>query len=118
MKKVKVCHFSSVHSIHDTRVFHRECISLGKKFDVTLIGIGDFTGTKNGVNVIGILPSKNRLFRIFTSGIRAFSEAIKTEASIFHIHDPEMIPFGILLSFAGKHVIYDIHENTAGDILN
>jgi glycosyltransferase involved in cell wall biosynthesis len=118
LKKVKVCHFSSVHSIHDTRVFHRECVSLGNKFDVTLIGIGNFSGIKNGIKIIGISPSKNRLFRIFSSGIKAYSEAVKIDASIYHIHDAEMIPFGILLSISGKHVIYDIHENTAGDILN
>jgi len=45
LKKVKVCHFSSVHKIDDTRVFYRECVSLAQDFDVTFIGIGDFTGT-------------------------------------------------------------------------
>jgi glycosyltransferase involved in cell wall biosynthesis len=117
LKKVKVCHFSSVHKIDDTRVFYRECVSLAQDFDVTFIGIGDFTGTIEGVKVIGIKPSCNRIFRLFTTGYKAFSEAIKTEAVLYHIHDPEMIPFGILLSFSGKKVIYDIHENTAGDIL-
>ncbi len=116
MKKVKVCHFSSVHKIDDTRVFYRECVSLAQDFDVTLIGIGNFKGINEGVKVIGIKPSKFRIFRLFKSGYNAFAEAIKIDAALYHIHDPEMIPFGILLSFSGKQVIYDIHENTAGDI--
>ncbi|MFY8021333.1 MAG: glycosyltransferase [Bacteroidia bacterium] len=116
MNKPIVCHFSSVHSIDDTRVFHRECVSLAQDFQVTYIGIGDFKGDRNGVQVIGLKASKSKLFRAFFTGFKAFTEAIKTDACIYHIHDPEMIPFGIFLSISGKQVIYDIHENTYGDI--
>ena len=47
----KVCHFSSVHHVWDTRVFYRECVSLAKEFDVTLIAIGkgDFVNAGRGV---------------------------------------------------------------------
>lgn len=92
-------------------------MSLAQKFDVSFIGIGNFTGLLNGVKVIGIQAYNWRLLRIFTTGYKAFKEAIKIDAEIYHIHDPEMIPFGILLSFQGKDVIYDIHENSSGDIL-
>lgn len=115
--KVKVCHFSSVHSIIDTRVFYRECVSLSKKFDVTLIAIGDFTGIKNGVNVIGIKKPKNRIQRFFFTILKVFYLAIKQDAKIYHIHDAEMLPFALILKLLGKKVIYDIHENTKQDIL-
>jgi len=116
-KNIRVCHFSSVHSIHDTRVFSRECVSLAKYFDVTLIAIGNFTGQKQGVRIIGIPEAKTKLERFFGTTFKVFVSAIKTEADIFHIHDAEMLPFALVLSLLGKKVIYDIHENTKQDIL-
>lgn len=116
-KYIKVCHFSSVHSIHDTRVFERECASIANDFTVTLIGIGSFTGTKKGVHIIGIKRTAKPWMRFFSTVWLVFAKAIQLQAHIYHIHDAEMVPFGIILSFAGKKVVYDIHENTKTDIL-
>ncbi len=116
-KNIRVCHFSSVHSIHDTRVFSRECVSLAKYFDVTLIAIGNFSGQKQGVRIIGIPLAKTKLERFFGTTFKVFVSAIKTEADIFHIHDAEMLPFALVLGLLGKNVVYDIHENTKQDIL-
>ena len=116
-KNIRVCHFSSVHSIHDTRVFSRECVSLAKYFDVTIIAIGNFSGQKQGVRIIGIPLAKTKLERFFGTTFKVFVSAIKTEADIFHIHDAEMLPFALVLGLLGKNVVYDIHENTKQDIL-
>ncbi len=113
----KVCHFSSVHHVWDTRVFYRECVSLAKEFDVTLIAIGKGDFVKQGVHVIGITKPKNIFYRFFITVFHVFILAVKQDAQIYHIHDAEMIPFGIVLSILGKKVIYDIHENTYDDIL-
>ncbi len=115
--KLKVCHFSSVHPITDTRVFYRECVSMAVHFQVVLIAIGDFTGSKNGVEIIGITKPKSHLQRAFITIFKVFALAIKQDADIYHIHDAEMLPFGFILSVLGKKVIYDIHENTKQDIL-
>ena len=117
MTKIKVCHFSSVHSQTDTRVFYRECRSLAKEYDVTFIGIGNYTGLKDGISMIGIPKPGNYIIRFVHTIFKVFAEAVKTDASIYHIHDAEMILFGIVLSLSGKKVIYDIHENTYQDIL-
>lgn len=119
MKKyahIKVCHFASVHTIDDTRVFHRECSSLAQQFDVTLIGIGNFTGERNGVRIIGIPKPPSRIYRLLFITWQVFFKALRVNARIYHIHDAELLPFGILLSIFGKKVIYDIHENTFEDI--
>lgn len=112
-----MCHFSSVHHQWDTRVFYRECRSLARHFDTIFIGIGNYTGIKDGVKLIGIQKPKNLYIRFFYTIFKVFIEAVKTDAQIYHIHDAEMIPFGIVLSHSGKKVIYDIHENTYQDIL-
>jgi glycosyltransferase involved in cell wall biosynthesis len=109
--RLKVCHFASVHSIHDTRVFHRECVTLAKTYDVTLIAIGVESGVKDGVNIIAIRKPKSRIQRIFKTRRLAYELALQENADIYHFHDPELIPFALLLKFKGKKVIYDIHEN-------
>ena len=45
-------------------------------------------------------------------------KALKVNARIYHLHDPELIPCGIFLKFLGKKVILDIHENIAEDIFD
>jgi glycosyltransferase involved in cell wall biosynthesis len=118
VRKLKVCHFASVHTLSDTRVFHRECVSLSEQFGVTYIGIGSFTGKIEGVDLIGIKKPTNRLFRIFFVTWIVFWKAWKQNADLYHIHDAELIPLASLLRLVkGKPVIYDIHENTYEDIL-
>jgi hypothetical protein len=64
---VKVCHFTTAHSINDNRIFTKQCVSLAANgFDVTLIAFGDeeFEDVKNRVKRISLnLPVKNRIER-------------------------------------------------------
>ncbi|MDZ4667700.1 MAG: hypothetical protein SGJ00_07430 [bacterium] len=80
MSKIKVCHFSSVHHVWDTRVFYRECVSLANDFDVTLIAIGSGTSTLNGVRVIGI-PKPANFFIRFLYCIQSVYRSSKTGCS-------------------------------------
>lgn len=107
----KVCHFASVHGTTDTRVFHRECVSLAKEYDVTLIALGKQSGMIDGVNIIAIDKPQNRFQRIFKTARKAYKMALAENADIYHFHDPELIPYALLLKWKGKQVVYDIHEN-------
>ncbi|MES2690382.1 MAG: glycosyltransferase [Bacteroidota bacterium] len=110
-KKSRVCHFSSVHHINDTRVFYRECVWLAKEYDVSLVAIGKFTGKRDGVSVTGIPKPASRLKRIFGTTHQVYKVARSQHADLYHFHDPELIPFALLLKWSGKKVVYDIHEN-------
>jgi len=114
---MRICHFSTVHHIWDTRVFYRECVSLATKYEVSLIAIGEKSGLINGVKVIGITKPSSFLKRFTLTAFQVFKEALHADAQLYHIHDAEMIPYGIVLALSGKKVIYDIHENTYHDIL-
>lgn len=105
-----------MHTIVDTRVFYRECVSLAKHFDVTYIGIGNFSGMRDGVKVIGIKNPKDRIQRLTRTLFKVFWLAVKEDADIYHFHDAELIPFAIMLRILGKKVVYDVHENTYEDI--
>lgn len=47
---------------------------------------------------------------------RVYQEARRQDADVYHFHDPELIPVGLLLRAGGKHVIYDIHEDMPAEV--
>ncbi|WP_298314762.1 glycosyltransferase family 4 protein [uncultured Aquimarina sp.] len=112
-RKISVCHLTSPHPRYDTRIFHKECISLAKiGYDITLV-VAD--GNKNekleGVNIVGIEKPKNKLERLYKTTKKIYQKAIELNADIYHFHDPELIYVGLKLIKKGKKVIYDIHED-------
>lgn len=102
----------------DTRIFYKMCQALKEDYEVTLIARHPQNETVNGVNVIPFKVFKNRNIRVLFSWLLMFRLAIKQKAKIYHFHDPELIPCGLLLSMMGKKVIYDVHENIAEDIFD
>ncbi len=115
----KVCHVTTVHGSWDNRIYHKECKTLASMgYDVTLIaphGKDEFVG---GVQILNIRREVSRLKRMFwVSPVLAFFKAMQVKAELYHFHDPELMPMGVLLRLCGKKVVYDVHENTAGSIL-
>ena len=117
--RVKVCHFTSVHPKDDIRIFHKECRSLAASgFDVALIvpdaGIGALI---DGVTVKVIAPIRHRFKRMLWMPVLIFLQALREKAAIYHFHDPELLPVGMLLKLLGRAVIYDAHEDVPEDIM-
>lgn len=110
---MRACLLSTVHHAFDTRVYHREAGSLvSAGYEVRLIVQYDRNeATVNGVHIIGLSAAKHRGDRI-RRGWQAFRLALHQRADIYHFHDPELIPWGILLRlFSAKPVVYDVHEH-------
>lgn len=108
----KVCHITSVHSRYDGRIFKKECCSLRKAgYDVTLLVNDKFKEEeKFGIKIIPVQCPKKRIWRILMSSRAMYRAALNTEADVFHIHDPELLPLAKRIKNAGKKVIYDSHE--------
>jgi glycosyltransferase involved in cell wall biosynthesis len=118
MRIASVVHLTSVHSAEDGRIFHKECRSLAHAgFHVTCVGSHTHDAIVDQVRIKSIVRDQGRLARMTRTAWRVYRAAIELNADVYHFHDPELIPVGLLLRALGKHVIYDVHEDLPKDIL-
>jgi len=111
MSKKKVCILTSVHPVFDGRIFHKEAKTLAKAgYDVTLIAQHNKEEVVDGIKIIPLPKPRNRFERMTKIVWKLFRLALKEKADIYHFHDPELIPIGLVLKLFGKKVIYDVHE--------
>jgi len=109
--RVKVCILTSVHPVFDARIFHKEAKTLVKAgYKVVLIAQHSKEETVDGVRIVPLPTPKNRFERMTKVVWKLFRLALKEKAQIYHFHDPELIPVGIVLTLFGNKVIYDVHE--------
>jgi glycosyltransferase involved in cell wall biosynthesis len=117
---IRVAHLTSAHPRHDVRIFLKECRSLAAAgFEVFLI-VADGRGSalEDGVHIIDVgRGTRGRAGRALLTAARVFAAARRLRVDICHFHDPELIPWGMLLRLAGAKVVYDAHEDLPRDIL-
>jgi len=109
----KVCHISTVHSRYDVRIFHKECSSLAKVYEVHLIvadGKGDEIINEVHIHDIGV-RQVSRINRVRIDAEKAFQMAKTLNCELYHFHDPELITIARKLQKIGAKVIYDVHED-------
>ncbi len=108
----KIVHLSSVHPSFDIRIFHKECKTLAQAgYEVVFIVPHDRDENFNGVQIRALRRSRNRFERMTKTTFKIYQMAIRENAQIYHFHDPELIPVGMILKIRGKKVLYDIHED-------
>jgi glycosyltransferase involved in cell wall biosynthesis len=120
---IRICHLASNHEGLDTRIALKECTSLAKAgYETHLVitaSAGDVrSAAARGVQVHALPPDSSRLARMLKHTWRCYRTASRIGASVYHFHDPELIPHGMLLRLSGRRVIYDVHEDYPRDILD
>ena len=113
----KITHISIRHTPFDTRIFHKECKTLVKNgFDVSFIVPNNYDEVVDDIKIIGLKKYGSKLLKLSINIFSIIFKAVKLNSDIYHIHDPELIPIGLILKLKGKKIIYDAHEDHPKDV--
>jgi glycosyltransferase involved in cell wall biosynthesis len=109
---IKVCFLTSVYpSALESRMFYKEAKTLSSAgYEVVFICQHVGASTIDGIRIVPLPRPKSRLDRFTRTILRLFVFAIKENATVYHLHSPELLPIGLILKLGGKKVIYDAHE--------
>jgi len=120
MKKdlINVCHLTSVHSRYDTRIFYKQCRSLVKSGCSVHLIVADGKGDeiRDGIHIYDVGKSSGRLRRMIKTTKSVYKKALILNMDIYHLHDPELLPYSLKLKKKEKIVIFDSHEDVPKQI--
>ncbi|USZ71473.1 glycosyltransferase family 4 protein [Natronosalvus halobius] len=105
-------HLTTAHTPLDTRIFDKEAKSLAEYgFDIGIMAHNTPNGEDYQVSFYDLGIPSTRIDR-WKNVLQAARKAKDLDASIYHFHDPELIPVGLYLSkMTDSAIIYDVHED-------
>lgn len=104
---------STVHDTFDTRIFYKQIPSLRQHFRV--LYFSPVAGAAPEDWIVPLHHTRSKLGRIRTQ-LSLIARLNRIEADLYLLHDPELLPLGMLLRCMGKRVVWDMHEDTYNDI--
>ncbi|MFC4451025.1 glycosyltransferase family 4 protein [Halorussus aquaticus] len=107
-----VCILSTAHYTFDPRIFYRESKALADAgYDVTFVTHHPEDETQKGIRIRSLGSADTRTER-WVDVWSAYRVATELNADVYHFHDPELVPVGILLKLTtDAKVVYDVHED-------
>ncbi len=123
-RRTKVVQFSCAHSPLDARIFYKHCRTLSAAgYEVVVLAPDAFAARAKeedlgDIRIETVKRPATRKQRLSKTDWEIYRRAVAEDADVYHFHDPELIPVGILLKLLhGKRVIYDVHEDLPLQIL-
>jgi len=114
-------HVTVVHTRYDTRILFKQCVSLARSgLGAVSLFVSDGKGdeTCEGVQIRDVgVPRFGRVGRMVVGSARLWARLRRERADLVHLHDPELLPLGLILRLSGRQVVFDMHENLPKEIL-
>lgn len=116
---MRVAHITSAHPRYDTRIFVKECQSLSAAGHEVYLIVADGQGDAvvGDISIVDVGCRPHRVQRMLFSARDACRRAAKLQADVYHLHDPELLPWSYLLT-KQSNVIYDAHEDLGKQVLS
>lgn len=111
-----IIHFTTVHPRDDSRIRSKQLDTLARAFGgrVSLYvqdGLGDEIDPVLGYRIVDTGPRLRRIRRMTVGAWRMVRAVRRARPAIAHFHDPELLPWAVLLRLSGIKVVYDVHED-------
>jgi glycosyltransferase involved in cell wall biosynthesis len=114
---MKICHLSTVHQPNDVRIFKKECISLSNAgHDISFVVPHEKSEVQQSIEIISIPSSMSKASRLLVQPFRLLMKALSVKPDVFHFHDFELWPIGLILRVLGYKVIADVHEDVPAQL--
>jgi glycosyltransferase involved in cell wall biosynthesis len=111
---MRIAHVTIVHKPGDQRIFRKQCRTLAAAgYDVHLVTRGSVPAGDHGVTGHSLGEDRVRpsLRGQVVPWLRALRRIVSLRPSVVHLHEPHLVPLGVVAKLLGARVVYDVHED-------
>ena len=119
-----IVHMTTVHPRDDSRILHKEAAALAAAEGANGVrlyvqdGLGDGVDARSGVRIVDTGPRERRLARMTRGAWRMIRAVRHARPRVVFFHDPELLPWALILRLSGIATVYDAHEDMPRTILH
>jgi glycosyltransferase involved in cell wall biosynthesis len=117
---MRIVHVTSVHEAGDIRIFRKLAVSAAREgHEVTVLALGteDARSYQDGVTQVVFRVPRVRFWRLTIAAPWLVWKASSFPADLYHFHDPELVPWFLLLALQNRRVVMDVHEDLPAEVL-
>lgn len=119
MRPFDAAHLTSAHDAPEVRITHRQLPALAEAgYRVVLVAARMDPPEGAPYRGIRVGHRGGRLARFLLAAPRTAWAGFRTGAPVLHLHDAELMPWGLLLRLAGRRVVMDVHEDLGARLRN